>query len=143
MRIHFINNKGAMQIAEVSEGTHSYIVHMDDFYTPLTAKPMGVVQSHQLLELNIKRYVEGNTRYYIACRDDREFNFIVNMHFKNRVQTNIVVDAFMLEHSSYIESIKSKAERILGEQLLQNRGKVITEIKSHQNPSLRRVIFSI
>lgn len=145
MKVHYINEKGRLQITEMGEG-------LGFFRLPLMRPIIGYDNSATMptmqikyAELEIKEYRYHRNLIYIASVDIREFHHIINTYFSDdRPKARVTVACHKERlNDEYLKYIHNRAKADLGIQLVELAGDIKTTYLPQSDPHIVTIEYTI
>lgn len=142
MRVHYINEKGILQIDDMIEG-------LRNFKLPLMRPVVGIdtmpLMHVKYAELEIREYRYHRNLIYIASVDIREFHHIINTYFSDdRPRARVAVSCHKsMLNDEYLKYIHRRAKEDLGKQLVELTGDIKTRYLPQSDPRLVTIEYTI
>lgn len=142
MRVHYINEKGRLQIDDMREGLEFFRLPLMRPVVDIDTMPSMQVKC---TELEIREYRYHRNLIYIASVDIREFHHIINTYFSDdrpRARVTVSCHTSML-NDEYLKYIHRRAKEDLGKQLVELTGDIKTRYLPQSDPRLVTIEYTI
>lgn len=142
MRVHYINEKGRLQIDDMREGLEFFRIPLMRSVVDIDTMPSMQVK---YAELEIREYRYHRNLIYIASVDIREFHHIINTYFSDdRPKARVTVACHKnVLNDEYLEYIYSRAKADLGVQLVELAGAIKTRYLPQPDPHIVTIEYTI
>lgn len=145
MRVHYINEKGRLQIDDMREGLKLFRIPLMRPVVGIDTTPSTHLTQVKYAELEIREYRYHRDLIYIASVDIREFHHIINTYFSDdrpRATVTVACHKSML-NDEYLKYIHSRAKADLGKQLVELTGDIKTRYLPQSDPRLVTIEYTI